>query len=73
MKSSKTKKELDNIYFSLVADKRVSNKKIDSIKTILKEFPEIKIFRVYWKEFANYGDYPLTREDQMWDWYGKYE
>lgn len=61
------------MYFNLIIDKNISDKKIDSIKQILKIFPEMKHFRVYKNDSANYGKYVIENNGESWNWYGKYE
>ena len=61
------------LYFNLIIDKKVNEKKVDSLKQILKRFPEMKIFRVYKNDTANYGKYDLKNTGEYWNWYGKYE
>jgi len=61
------------LYFNLIIDKRVNEKKVDSLKQILNRFPEMKIFRVYENDTANYGKYDLKNTGEYWNWYGKYE
>jgi len=73
VKSEKNREDIDNLYFSLIIDKAVPESKVDSIKSFLKHFPEIKIFRVFHDKNANYGKYPISMDQEMWNWYGKYE
>ena len=73
IKSTIEKKEFNRLNFNLIVDQKVSEEKIDSIKKILQNFPEIKIFRVYRKDDGNYGKYDITLDGNGWDWYGKYE
>jgi len=73
MKSTKNKEEIIKLNFNLIADKKVSEEKIDSIKEVLRNFPEIKIFRVYRNDEENYGKYDITLKGNLWNWYGKYE
>ncbi len=61
------------LYFNLIIDKRVNEKKIDSLKQILNRFPEMKIFRVYEKDNSEYGKYDLYGQGKMSNWYGRYE
>jgi len=65
--------EVNKMNFNLIADKKVSKQEIDSIKRILKEFPEMRIFRVFKNDSANYGKYDITNKGEKWYWYGKYE
>jgi len=61
------------MYFNLIIDKNISDKEIDSIKQILKIFPEMKHFRVYKNDSANYGKYDIKNNGESWNWYGRYE
>ncbi len=72
-RSMRKEDDIIDMNFNLIIDKNISNYKVDSIKQILKQFPKMKIFRVYANETANYGKYPGWREDEYWNWYGKYE
>ncbi|QCX39860.1 hypothetical protein FF125_15955 [Aureibaculum algae] len=66
--------EVNILYFNLIADKNVSEQQIDSIKKILNVFPDMKIFRVYKNDTANYGKYDLDHElSYDWSWYGRFE
>ena len=61
------------LYFNLIIDKGVNEIKVDSLKQILNRFPEMKIFRVYENDTANYGKYDIKNTGEYWNWYGKYE
>lgn len=65
--------ETKHLYFNLIIDKNISNQKIDSIKNILRKFPNMKHFRVYKNDSANYGDYYVENYGEYWHWYGRYE
>ena len=66
--------EIKYLHFNLIVDKNISEQKIDSIKNILNVFPEMKIFRVYKNDTANYGKYDLENENWYdWNWYGRFE
>jgi len=73
MKSELRTNQIEEFYFSLIADKHVPKRKIDSIKQMLSKFSEIETFRVYHTELENYGKYNVKLEGRIWDWYGKYE
>jgi len=72
-RSIRKEEEIDKMNFNLIVDKAVSEREVDSIKTLLKEFPEMKIFRVFKKEDSNYGKYDLTINADKWHWYGRLE
>lgn len=72
-KAMREKSEDKFMYFNLIIDKNVSNKKIDSIKQILKLFPEMRHFRVYKNDSANYGKYNIKNNGKSWNWFGRYE
>jgi len=72
-KSEITPQQAEELSFNLIVDKHVPERKIDSIKHILKEFPEINIFRVYHTELENYGKYNVNLEGRTWEWYGTQE
>ena len=59
--------------FNLIIDKNVSETEIDSIKNILKIFPNMKCFRVYKNDSANYGKYDIENNGEYWNWFGRYE
>jgi len=61
------------LYFNLIIDKKISERKVDSIKNILRTIPNMKHFRVYRNDFANYGDYNIENSGKSWNWYGRFE
>lgn len=74
IRDSKKESEIDKMNFNLIVDKSVDDNKVDSIKLILNRFPEMKIFRVYKNDTANYGKYDFENYTSYgWNWYGRFE
>lgn len=65
--------EIHKMNYHLIIDKSVSEQDVDSIKSLLKELPNMKFFRVYKKNESNYGKYDFYMNVKKWNWYGKYE
>ena len=65
--------EEDKMYFNLIIDKNIKKQTVDSIKAILKIFPNMNTFRVYENDKADYGKYDLTNSGEYWNWYGRFE
>ena len=65
---SKKEENTDNLKYILFADKSVNNKELDSVKTILKELPIKKFFRIY-----NNDKYLESDWKTEINWFGKYE
>ena len=64
----------NKINYNLIADKRIAKNKIDSIKLILHMYPEMKIFRVYKNDGANYGSFDAENMNyNSWNWFGRME
>lgn len=61
------------LFFNLIVDNKINEYRVDSLKKILNRFPEMKIFRVYKNDTANYGKYDLTNTGEHWNWYGRFE
>ena len=74
LKDTVTEAEKNKINYNLIADKRIAKNKIDSIKLILHMFPEMKIFRVYNNDKANYGSFDSQNMTyNSWNWFGRME
>jgi hypothetical protein len=63
-------REKEKIKYLIIADKRVPEKEIDSIKKLLKETTIKKIFRVYTNDQV---DYERTDWKNELNWFGVYE
>lgn len=73
-RANKTENEVRNMYFNLISDKNISEKKVDSIEQVLRQsFTNMRIFRVYKNDNADYGKRDFFNQGEIWNWYGRYE